>query len=107
MDEGCIAEWDFFGIESSYYPVFNIDLPNDGQRLCVIKRLVGRGYGDRILMSQDICTKTRLTHFGGHGYGHLPRAVVPMMRRNCFGDSEFRQITEATPRRILTKVAER
>ena len=58
-------------------------------------------------MSQDICTKTRLTHFGGHGYAHLPHAVVPMMRRKGFGDREICQITEATPWRILTKVAER
>ena len=107
MDEGCIAEWDFFGIESSYYPFSNIDLPNDGQRLSVIKRLVERGYGDRILMSHDICTKTRLVRFGGHGYAHLPHAVVPMMRRKGFSDGEIRQITEAAPRRILTKVAER
>jgi len=58
MDEGCLAEWDFFGIESSYYPFADIDLPNDGQRLNLIKRLTDCGYGDRILISQGYCTKT-------------------------------------------------
>ena len=101
MDEGCIAEWDFFGIESSYYPFANIDLPSDGERLNRIKRLIGRGYGDRILISQDICTRSRLVHFGGHGYAHLPRDVVAMMRRKSFTEDEIAQITRSTPQRLL------
>jgi len=102
MDEGCCAEWDFFGIESSYYPFADIDLPNDGLRLERIGRLVRRGYGDRILISQDICTKTRLQKWGGHGYAHLPRAVLPMMRRKGFSDREIDQIVRHTPKRLLT-----
>ena len=106
MDEGCVAEWDFFGIESSYYPFADIDLPNDGQRLQLIKALVDRGYGDRVLISQDICTKSRLVRYGGHGYAHLPLAVVPMMQRKGFSEHAIAQITRLTPQRLLTRVAQ-
>ncbi|MGE0705283.1 MAG: phosphotriesterase [Vicinamibacterales bacterium] len=102
LDEGCVGEWDFFGIESSYYPFADIDLPNDGQRLNLIKRLVTAGYGDRILISQDICTKTRLVRWGGHGYAHLPAAVIPMMRRKGFAEADIERITRQTPARLLT-----
>lgn len=103
MDEGCVAEWDFFGIESSYYPFSDIDLPNDGQRLNLIKTLVDCGYGDRILISQDICTKSRLVHYGGHGYAHLPVAVIAMMRRKGFSENDIGRITRETPHRLLAK----
>lgn len=102
LDTGCVGEWDFFGIESSYYPFADIDLPNDGQRLNLIQRLVDAGYGDRILISHDICTKTRLTRWGGHGYAHIPTAVIPMMRRKGFTDAQVKEITRNTPARLLT-----
>ena len=100
-----IAEWDFFGIELSYYPFADIDLPNDGQRLNLIKRLVDRGYSDRVLISQDICTKSRLVHYGGHGYGHLPSAVIPMMRRKGFSERDIGTITRTTPQKLLARLA--
>jgi phosphotriesterase-related protein len=105
MDQGCSAEWDFFGIESSYYPFADIDLPNDGQRLNLIKRLVDRGYSDRILISQDICTKARLVHYGGHGYAHIPRAVLPMMRRKGFSERDINTITRTSPQKLLSRLA--
>lgn len=103
-ETGAIAEWDFFGIESSYYPFASIDLPNDGMRLNLIAALIARGYGSQVTMSQDICTKTRLKRYGGHGYGHLIENVVPMMRRKEFAETMIAQILIWTPRRLLTFV---
>ena len=101
LDEGCVAEWDFFGIKSSHYPFANIDLPNDGQRLNLINKLMRRGYGRQIAVSQDICTKTRLMRWGGHGYAHMLENVLPMMRRKGFSQSEIEQLLILTPRRLL------
>jgi phosphotriesterase-related protein len=101
---GCMLEWDFFGIESSYYPFQDIDLPNDGTRLSLIRALMERGFSERILISQDICTKTRLVTYGGHGYGHIFRNVVPIMRRRGFRDPEIRTLLWENPRRLLTLV---
>ena len=101
---GCMLEWDFFGIESSYYPFQEIDLPNDGMRLKLIRALIDRGYLDRILVSQDICTRTRLVTYGGHGYGHMFRNIVPLMKRRGFLDSEIKSMVQENPRRLLTIV---
>ena len=94
----------FFGIESSHYPFAPIDLPNDGMRLNLIAGLFARGHGAQVTISQDICTKTRLERFGGHGYGHLIENVVPMMRREGFDDAMIDQVLIETPRRLLTLV---
>lgn len=101
-DSGCVVEYDFFGIESSYYPFADVDLPNDGQRLRMIRALIDRGHLERITLSQDICTKTRLTRWGGHGYGHLFANVVPIMRRRGFSEAEIETLFAETPRRLLT-----
>lgn len=101
-ETGCVVEYDFFGIESSYYPFAEVDLPNDGQRLRLIRALIERGHLERITLSQDICTKTRLTRWGGHGYGHLFANVVPIMRRQGFSQAEIGTLFVGTPRRLLT-----
>jgi len=101
-DTGCVIEYDFFGIESSYYPFQDIDLPNDAMRLDAIRALIDRGHGSQITLSQDICTKTRLTRYGGHGYGHLISNVIPVMQRKGFSDEEISTLMIDTPRRLLT-----
>jgi phosphotriesterase-related protein len=102
-DTGVVIEYDFFGIESSYYPFdLGIDLPNDAQRVAWIRWLADRGYLGQVTLSQDICTRTRLRRRGGHGYGHLITNVIPLLRRRGFSDREIDILTIATPRRLLT-----
>jgi phosphotriesterase-related protein len=98
---GSGLEWDFFGIESSYYPFAPIDLPNDGRRLELIRAVMDRGYGEQILIAHDICTKTRLRRFGGHGYAHILANVVPVMRRKGFTAAEVDLLLIDNPRRFL------
>jgi phosphotriesterase-related protein len=99
---GCVVEFDFFGIETSNYWFGVADLPTDWMRLRYVRQLIADGFLARILLSQDICTRTRLRQLGGHGYGHLFRNVVPMMRERGFTDAEIRTLLIATPRRLLT-----
>lgn len=101
-DTGAVLEFDFFGIESAYYPFADIDLPNDGQRVGYIAALTRRGYVRQIVVAHDICTRTRLRHFGGHGYGHLLENAVPLMRRRGITDEHIAEILVHTPRRLLT-----
>jgi phosphotriesterase-related protein len=98
---GCGLEWDFFGIESSYYPFAPIDLPNDGRRLELIRAVMARGHGEQVLIAHDICTRTRLRRFGGHGYTHLLENVVPVMRRKGFMEAESDLLLIGNPRRFL------
>jgi phosphotriesterase-related protein len=102
-DTGCVIELDLFGQEQSYYGLDpRVDLPNDGERLRWIRRLVDRGHLDQIVISHDICYRSRLACFGGHGYGHIFENVVPLMRRRGFSEAEIERITVGTPRRLLT-----
>lgn len=101
-DSGVVMELDLFGMETSYYKWSDVDMPNDAERLRTLRRLIDRGHLEQIAISQDICYRSRLSRFGGHGYGHIFRNVVPMMRRRGFDDSEIETILRATPRRLLT-----
>jgi phosphotriesterase-related protein len=97
-----VLEWDFFGIESSYYPFSNLDMLNDAMRLDLIAALLARGHAERVVISHDICTVTRLRRMGGHGYTHITNAIEPMMQRKGFSEQQIAQILVQTPRRLLT-----
>lgn len=102
-DSGCVIELDLFGMENSYYKWNeDVDMPNDAQRLRDIRKLIDRGHLGQIAISHDICYRSRLRTFGGHGYGHIFRNVVPIMQRRGFTDSEIDQILVQTPKRLLT-----
>ena len=103
-DSGVTVEFDLFGQESSYYGLSDIDMPNDATRLRLIRALIAHGHLDRVVISHDICYRTRLASFGGHGYGHIFRNVVPMMQRRGYSEDEIDAILVRNPRRLLTFV---
>ena len=102
LDRGACVEWDFFGIEQSHYWMGDVDLPVDRDRLRLIRGFAEKGHGDRILIGQDICTKTRMRRWGGHGYGHILRNVRPIMERKGFSPDLIAALLRDTPLRLLT-----
>lgn len=103
-DSGAVLELDLFGMETTHYKWSDIDMPNDGERLRTLRKLIDRGHLQQIAISHDICYRSRLTCWGGHGYGHIFRNVVPLMLRRDFDQSEIDTILRDTPRRLLTFV---
>lgn len=103
-DAGVVIEFDLFGQEQAYYALSDIDMPNDAVRLRLIRALIARGHLERVVISHDICYRTRLTRWGGHGYAHIFANVVPMMQSRGFSEFEIATITVANPRRLLTFV---
>ncbi|MCY4625197.1 MAG: phosphotriesterase-related protein [Chloroflexi bacterium] len=101
---GCYLEWDLFGNEGSYYPLAELDMPSDAQRLGFLRRMADAGYGDKIVIGQDICHKHRLVQYGGHGYGHILENIVPKMRRKGFSEELVHAITVDNPARALALV---
>jgi phosphotriesterase-related protein len=99
---GVYVEYDLFGQESSFYPFSPIDMPSDAQRLAQLQELVVKGYLGQILIAHDICTKTRLIRYGGHGYDHLLRNIVPRMRRKGFLDEHIHTVMVENPKRVLS-----
>jgi phosphotriesterase-related protein len=103
-DLGCLLEFDLFGLETTArhpYWADGIDMPSDAQRIERIAALVDAGYGAQILISQDVCTKHRLRHFGGLGYDHILGDVVPWMAQRGLGEDVVRRLLVENPRRAL------
>jgi phosphotriesterase-related protein len=100
-DTGCVIEFDLFGQENAFYKLAPIDMPNDAQRLKMIRLLIERGHLARVVISHDICYRTRLSQFGGHGYTHIFENVLPLMRERGFDESEIDAIMVGNPRRLL------
>lgn len=101
-DAGVILEWDLFGQENTYYAHSDIDMPNDGMRLRTIRRAIDRGHLDQVVISHDICHTIQFTEWGGHGYAHIQKKVLPHMRKRGWKESEIEAIMVGNPRRLLT-----
>ncbi len=102
LARGANVEWDFFGIEQSYYWMGDEELPTDRDRVRLIRSFADKGHAQQILVSQDICTKTRLQRWGGHGYGHMLRNIVPLMKKLGYEIQLISQLLRETPLRLLT-----
>ena len=101
LQHGVNVEWDFFGIEQSYYWMGNVELPNDFERLRQINKFADAGYLGQILISHDICTKTRMRSFGGHGYSHIIRNVPELLIRLGLDRDLMDQVINQNPKNIL------
>jgi phosphotriesterase-related protein len=99
-ETGCYLAYDMCG-EEGYYTLSMVDLPNDHQRVNEIMQLINQGYLNQILISQDICTKHRLRRYGGHGYDHILRNMVPVMRLKGMSDEQIRTLLVENPQRLL------
>ncbi len=103
---GCYVEFDLFGQEMSHYPFTAVRSPvyqpNDATRVDYLLALVEGGYLRRILISQDVYTKTSLRSYGGEGYTHILEHVIPLMRQKGLTAEQIRIITVDNPRDALT-----
>ena len=104
-ESGCYLEWDLFGREESYYGANPaIDMPTDAKRMDDIAWLIGQGYGHKALVAHDICTKSRLERYGGHGYAYIPGHIVPRMLSRGFSQDAVDNILVHNPANALTFV---
>ena len=102
-ETGVFLEWDLFGREQHYYwanPA--IDMPHDGQRIADIAWIIEQGYGERVVVAHDICTKDRLLKYGGHGYHYILSRIVPRMRYRGYSDEQIDAILVGNPASALT-----
>jgi phosphotriesterase-related protein len=98
---GCVLEWDWFGEVRPTWPHGRVDVPSDGERIRQVAFLIAEGYGDRIVISQDVCFKSRLSSYGGAGYAHIVRYVVRWMLALGLAQADIDRILIDNPRRIL------
>lgn len=72
-------------------------------RVHYIRRLIEAGHGHQLLIAEDVCRKSQLKPHGGEGYDHILKRVVPLMRRRGISGEQIRQITQETPRQLLSR----
>lgn len=102
---GCYLEYDMFGSDGIYpLPMSPYDVANDAIRLSIIMELIEDGFLNRILISQDVCMKVQLRAYGGGGYSHILKNVVPKMQGKGMTEEQIHTILADNPRRINTFV---
>ena len=101
LERGAYVELDTFGSEM-YFDDSGERESSDAERLEALLRLLEEGWRKRLLLSQDVCTKMHLRRYGGFGYAHLLRAIVPRLRRRGVDDDTIRTLLVENPARILT-----
>jgi phosphotriesterase-related protein len=109
MQRGAMIEYDFFGVrwtnddlrdreqEGRFWP----PPPSDHQRVGAIATLIGEGYREQILLSQDTATKAQLVTYGGWGYAHILENIVPMTRWHGITADDIEVLLQRNPQRLL------
>ena len=90
-------EFDFLGM--SFTPTERHGEARIVELLC---ELLGRGYADQILLSQDVCHDSQLTRYEGNGYAYLATTFLPRLRAAGASADDIDTMTVANPRRLLT-----
>ena len=99
-DRGAALGFDLFGFDHSLLGPGRWP-PSDRDVVTVIAALVRDGYGDRIVLGQDVGVRTRLRRWGGWGYAHLLEHVVPLMRELDIAADALDAMLVRTPARLL------
>ena len=93
---GASIECDFLGM--SFTPM---ERRGEPRVIELILRMLERGFGDRVLLSQDVCDNSQLAFYGGNGYTYLQETFLPRLRERGVGEAEIERMTAHNPRRIL------
>src|SRR5262249_16975363 len=90
------------------YDNFGMNLRNawfrgteDEQRVAWTAQVVAEGYGRRLVLSQAVWCKAQLLAYGGNGYGHILRTIVPALRDAGLSQDEIEQLIVHNPADVL------
>lgn len=92
---------DTFG-RDVYYRARGYQLPSDEIRVNTVVALIEAGLLDHILPSQDICFKHEQGIYGGHGFDHFIRRIVPRLQLSGVSDDQIDRMLRHNPARVLS-----
>ena len=99
-DRGAFLEYDMIGMDY-WYDDQQVQCPSDEDCAGAIAALVQGGYGDRVLLSQDVFLKMMLSVHGGNGYAHLQRHFLPRLLRHGLSPEDLNRLTIENPQAAL------
>lgn len=79
--------------------------PSDQARVRAIIALCEGGLGERVLISHDVCTKIQQAAWGGSGFVHIPRYMLPFFEANGIAPDVIHRLVRSNPQRWLTWTA--
>jgi len=94
MKRGAWVSIDQFGIN---YP----ELTQDERRIEDVLKFFDRGWDKQLLISQDMCDKTRLKKNGGAGYGELFTSTFPKLIARGLTQEQLDRVMIDNPKRLL------
>ena len=73
----------------------------DVARARMLKKLIGLGFADRLLLADDLCLKASLHKYGGDGYDYVFGHFAMMLRMEGVPEDDVRRLLDENPRRFL------
>jgi phosphotriesterase-related protein len=103
LEHGCSVEYDGFGqaIYHFFYMGRIANAMSDIQKITDIMELIEKGYLNQILLAQDLCFKCCLATYGGYGYAHLIKNLIPFMKAKGMTEEQIHALMVDNPRRFL------
>ena len=77
-------------------------LPTDHERIQAIEKQIAKGHLKRLVISHDTAYKCMLRQFGGFGYAHILKNIIPLMLANGYEKEWIEQITIKNPQEIFS-----
>ncbi len=81
-ERGAFVECDCIGWEGAARTGADQGTSADHMRVEVVASLLAAGFGDQLLLSQDVVTRIQLTAHGGGGYAYLLRDLPPLFEEH-------------------------
>lgn len=100
LRRGAWVQYDMIGMEL-FYADQGVQCPTDDENAERLLSLVEAGFGDQLLISQDIFLKSLLRTYGGPGYGHILQYFVPRLRRHGADHTIIDQLLIDNPRALF------
>lgn len=100
IELGAYVSFDMWGSDLGCATVPDGDY---GRFAAAVKRLVqDEACAQRVLLSQDVCMRWQLSAYGGCGYAHLVRDVLPHLRAHGMTERQLRLLLIENPMRALS-----
>jgi phosphotriesterase-related protein len=92
---GCYLSFDMLGLE------VRVAFQHEQKLAETLNALIGAGFIDQILISQDVCFSVCYVKNGGYGYAHILNNLLPQLKTSGITDEQIYNIMVENPKRMF------
>jgi phosphotriesterase-related protein len=104
LNRGVNIEYD--GIGMGLYYEGEGQCPSDDEISKAVIRVFSSGYGESLLLSQDVFLKIQRRKYGGNGYAHMLRSFLPRLKRMGLSREKALDLLISNPKRVFEEAAQ-